>query len=33
MRSGQPMIDKEEFVLDAKGNEKWLLVNQGAVAQ
>ncbi|MEQ1524707.1 MAG: PAS-domain containing protein, partial [Aestuariivirga sp.] len=25
MRSGQPMIDREELILDAKGNEKWLL--------
>ena len=25
IRSGQPMIDREEFVVDAKGNEKWLL--------
>ena len=25
MRSGQPMIDKEELIVDAKGNEKWLL--------
>ncbi|MEP7173147.1 MAG: PAS-domain containing protein, partial [Aestuariivirga sp.] len=25
MRTGEPMIDKEELVVDAKGNEKWLL--------
>ena len=25
MRSGHPMIDKEELIVDAKGNEKWLL--------
>jgi diguanylate cyclase (GGDEF)-like protein/PAS domain S-box-containing protein len=25
MRSGQPMIDKEEFIVDASGNGKWVL--------
>jgi diguanylate cyclase (GGDEF)-like protein len=25
MRSGQPLIDKEECILDAKGNTKWVL--------
>jgi diguanylate cyclase (GGDEF)-like protein/PAS domain S-box-containing protein len=25
MRSGRPLLDKEEYVLDAKGNHKWLL--------
>ncbi len=28
MRSGQPLIDKEECVLDAKGNEKWVLATK-----
>jgi diguanylate cyclase (GGDEF)-like protein/PAS domain S-box-containing protein len=25
MRSGRPMVDKEELIVDAKGKEKWLL--------